>query len=931
MATNFTNIIVSDSIVADSITCDNLITNSYRTETDLTVDGELFTSSIRPTVANNITINSGNVSNSQINMIARNIIIGNQSTATNLTVYGNIDYISSNQLQVKDPLISLNQGGSNITAINSGIEIMGSSNVSLLTLKTYSDNATTLAGFETTGNLKCNISNSNDILSSNGNIGNITTSKINNSGNIYMLPSRKVSLYDQSDNFYEYAGFNFNNTDNRIAYNTPNIDSSHVFFIGTSPTTKNEILSINNNGATVTNLTVSSSANINNLNVSGNVATSLINLNRLNANIVTANIGNITTINNNLISSNIGNITTLNNTLITSVTGNIGTINNNIINSNILTASIGNITTINNNNFNSSNITSNKIINSGNLETGNLLSGLSYLGYNGLNYKVQCFSSTVNQSSGIAFYNNSNVSVENVNSTLTCESGSAVVDNRGNITWELGNLTIGDALNTKNINLYTGQNIRLSANNLIFSGNIDNETSGNLATNKISCTSINCTSINGSSLTTSGNIVSNNSINCNNNVTGNSFIGNSYILNNGTLEINNGLIKFDNTSNARKIVLFDVGNNDYQYYGFNMASAQMGYNVSGTTAFHRFYCGTSTTTKKELMNISNSGVEIIDSLTVGSNINTTANIDTKGLYVRGFSGFSGCYIEGQTNSQESFIDFHSNNLGNVGYDTRIRSEGGNGSNGGGLLRFIAENIVNQSTNTNFTGTITCSGNITGNANIISNNIISNNTLKVSGTASFTDLNDYNSGNIIVNAPLKIGYNNGAIQSCLTYDKTTVDINANALRSTVYTWASHFTRNATGNYTMITLNHTTSAVNFGLALFLDIVTTATNTAGRSSSRCHQMNYIITKETSNNTCVFNNSIGTASATNNGSWAISGPTYDVVASSGILNFQIVAPTVTGTFSHYTVAYQARLVCAAGSSSSAYISNYVTNISYN
>jgi trimeric autotransporter adhesin len=66
-------------------------------------------------------------------------------------------------------------------------------------------------------------------------------------------------------------------------------------------------------------------------------------------------------------------------------------------------------------------------------------------------------------------------------------------------------------------------------------------------------------------------------------------------------------IQFDNTIANRKIVLWDNGGNNHQYYGFGINGGTLRYQVSATVENHTFYAGTSTTTSNELMRIQGNG------------------------------------------------------------------------------------------------------------------------------------------------------------------------------------------------------------------------------------------------------------------------------------------------------------------------------------
>jgi trimeric autotransporter adhesin len=69
----------------------------------------------------------------------------------------------------------------------------------------------------------------------------------------------------------------------------------------------------------------------------------------------------------------------------------------------------------------------------------------------------------------------------------------------------------------------------------------------------------------------------------------------------------NAPLQFANNIANRKIVLWDNGNNDHQYYGFGVNSGTLRYQVSAAVENHIFYAGASPTTSNELMRIQGNG------------------------------------------------------------------------------------------------------------------------------------------------------------------------------------------------------------------------------------------------------------------------------------------------------------------------------------
>jgi len=87
-------------------------------------------------------------------------------------------------------------------------------------------------------------------------------------------------------------------------------------------------------------------------------------------------------------------------------------------------------------------------------------------------------------------------------------------------------------------------------------------------------------------------------------------------------------IEITKTASAnRKLVLFDILNNDHQFYGLGIQTDTLRYQVFGTTASHIFYAGTSTTTSTELFRVAGTGIVSIPatgSLSLGTPLGTSS-------------------------------------------------------------------------------------------------------------------------------------------------------------------------------------------------------------------------------------------------------------------------------------------------------------------
>lgn len=69
----------------------------------------------------------------------------------------------------------------------------------------------------------------------------------------------------------------------------------------------------------------------------------------------------------------------------------------------------------------------------------------------------------------------------------------------------------------------------------------------------------------------------------------------------------NAPLQFSNAAVNRKVVLYDVSNNDHQYYGFGINGSTLRYQVDVPSSNHIFYVGTSSSTSNELMRIQGNG------------------------------------------------------------------------------------------------------------------------------------------------------------------------------------------------------------------------------------------------------------------------------------------------------------------------------------
>lgn len=177
----YVNLTVTDTATINNLNC------SINNTTDIIASN----ATLSNITANSITSgSSGSLyigdSNDLIDIQGSIINIGLSGGVINLL--GTTTYIDTENTQIKDALITLNNGGSNISAINSGIEIEGTSNIIVASLKL--DNNLDFIIDSTNDKLTCsnitctNISGIVSISATNANItGTLTTNILSVTGN----------------------------------------------------------------------------------------------------------------------------------------------------------------------------------------------------------------------------------------------------------------------------------------------------------------------------------------------------------------------------------------------------------------------------------------------------------------------------------------------------------------------------------------------------------------------------------------------------------------------------------------------------------------------------------------------------------------------------------------------------------------------------
>lgn len=86
-------------------------------------------------------------------------------------------------------------------------------------------------------------------------------------------------------------------------------------------------------------------------------------------------------------------------------------------------------------------------------------------------------------------------------------------------------------------------------------------------------------------------------------------------------------IKLSNVVANRRIVLWENGNNDHEFYGLGINNNTLRYQIPSSVQSHIFYAGTGTTTSNELMRISGTGSVVIG--TEPSRLGTLTIIGTR--------------------------------------------------------------------------------------------------------------------------------------------------------------------------------------------------------------------------------------------------------------------------------------------------------------
>jgi len=211
MATTFTDIIVSGSTNTTNLNSSSV--NATNGQITNILNDNLLSSSI----TTNQIIGSGSGSTS-LSILANDINIG--SVSSNVNILGQLNYIKADILEVKDPLITLNKGGTDSLAVGGGFEIAGSSNIIKASMKTDANldflitspnDRLTLGNLNVNGTATINNMNiANGSITGNVLIGNVLTTKdLVATGNILLSGANvafKNNVLVQNGTYYPLMG-----------------------------------------------------------------------------------------------------------------------------------------------------------------------------------------------------------------------------------------------------------------------------------------------------------------------------------------------------------------------------------------------------------------------------------------------------------------------------------------------------------------------------------------------------------------------------------------------------------------------------------------------------------------------------------------------------------------------------------------------------
>lgn len=121
----------------------------------------------------------------------------------------------------------------------------------------------------------------------------------------------------------------------------------------------------------------------------------------------------------------------------------------------------------------------------------------------------------------------------------------------------------------------------------------------------------------------------------------------------------NAPLQFATDTRNRKIVLFEVVNNDHQFYGFGVNGGILRYQAGTGVDNHVFYAGTSSTTSSELMRITGAGNVGIGSIVPGYRLDVNDRMRIRS--VDATTNSAGIWLNASTNTERAFVGMENDN------------------------------------------------------------------------------------------------------------------------------------------------------------------------------------------------------------------------------------------------------------------------------
>ena len=283
-------------------------------------------------------------------------------------------------------------------------------------------------------------------------------------------------------------------------------------------------------------------------------------------------------------------------------------------------------------------------------------------------------------------------------------------------------------------------------------------------------------------------------------------------------------LQLGNTVVNRKIVLFDIANNNNnQFYGFGVNNSTLRYQVDATSASHVFYAGTGTTTSSELMRIQGNGNVGIGTATPAAKMDVSGDALINGLTVgKGGGGIgnntamgNSALLSNTTGSQNTAVGFatlYYNTLGSdntaVGYRTLNSNTNGFKNTAIGNASLYTNSTGSENTAIGFTSlgsnTSGYQNTAIGDASLFSNSDGYENTA-VGDVSLYSNTSGFEN-TAIGNASLysnSTGIQNNAIGSQSLYANTTGGLNSASGFQSLYANTTGSSNTAHGNQSLYT--------------------------------------------------------------------------------------------------------------------------------